>query len=167
MKPHRIKTGDININTMPNITSIGQFRTATFTKTEYYIGIDAGTNTGIAIWNKTNKRFEFIKTVKIHQAMEIVKDYVNRGTICVVVEDARLAVHGRNLEAHKAQGAGSIKRDASIWEDFLKDENVPFRMVRPNKTITKLSKETFINITKYTGLTSNHSRDAAMLVYGM
>ena len=80
------------------------------------------------------------------------------------VEDARKAVFGRKMEGFKLQGAGSVKRDASIWEDFLTDLNIPFEMVRPNKRITKMKSDTFKNYFKWQGRTTYHSRDAAMLI---
>jgi len=132
------------------------------------IGIDSGTNTGFAIWSKKEKRFIEVSTMKIHRALDKVKDYHKQGyTILVIVEDARKAVFGRSEDYHKAQGAGSVKRDASIWEDFLKDHNIKHIMQRPMKAKTKIDAVKFRTITKYTGLTSEHSRDAAMLVYGL
>lgn len=138
-------------------------------KAEYAIGIDTGVNTGIAIWDVQKKQFVEIKTLPIHRALEVVKSYHERHTINVRVEDARLAVHGRNsvTDRHKLQGAGSIKRDATIWADFLKDHNIPHLMVRPTKGLTKLGKYEFEKITKYKGLTSNHGRDAGMIVFGL
>lgn len=136
---------------------------------EFAIGIDSGVNTGIAIWNCSTGQFVDIKTTMIHRAMETVRQYAVSHKIRVIVEDARKATYGRNTETdyHKAQGAGSVKRDGKIWEDFLTDLKVPFEMKRPVKSKTKLSKESFQIITKYKGITSNHSRDAALLVYGM
>lgn len=133
---------------------------------KYMIGIDTGTKTGVAIWDVKAKAFSQISTLKIQRAMELVKQYKEHD-IHVFVEDARKAVFGRSNDMNKAQGAGSVKRDAAIWEDFLKDLGVPFTMKRPNKRATKLSKKQFYNLTKYTGLTSEHSRDAACMVFGM
>lgn len=136
------------------------------TRYKYAIGIDCGKKTGIAIWNCTARQWVEIKTVQIDEAWEIVQDYASGHDIEVVVEDARQATFGRQNDIHKAQGAGSVKRDAVIWQDYLTRKKIPFRMVRPAKSKTKLDKQAFINLTKYTGLTSNHSRDAAMLVWG-
>ena len=132
-----------------------------------YIGIDSGKNTGIAIWNADSKTFEQIATVMIHRAMEAVLKEAAQNKIKVRVEDARLRKYYGQAGREKLQGAGSIKRDAVIWEDFLKDHEIPFEMVAPKNNKTKLSKQQFTAISKYTGLTSEHSRDAAMLVIGM
>lgn len=132
----------------------------------YAIGIDSGTKTGVAVYDKQTKKLVQCSTMPIHKAMKIVEEH-REHKIIVVVEDARKAVFGRSNDAHKAQGAGSVKRDAAIWDAFLKDLGVEYRMVRPNKRATKIGKYEFEKITKYTGMTSEHGRDAAMLVYGL
>ena len=72
----------------------------------------------------------------------------------------------REEERKKLQGVGSVKRDASIWEGFLSDMGVWFEMVAPKRNLTKITHETFVNITKWKGRTNEHKRDAAMLVFG-
>lgn len=135
-------------------------------KKQYAIGIDCGTNTGLAIYDVQAKKLVQCSTLKIHRAMEVIINY-REHKIIVFVEDARLAVFGRSNDYNRAQGAGSVKRDAAIWEDFLTDLGVEFQMKRPNKKITKLGKYEFEKITGYKGLTSSHSRDAGMMVFGM
>lgn len=135
----------------------------------YCIGIDPGTKTGLCVWQPETKAIRQIRTVKIHEAMEGVTYWAknNPGKVIVVVEDARQATFGRQIDFHKAQGAGSVKRDCAIWDDFLEFLKVDYRMVRPKKASTKLSVPAFKSITKHTGTTSNHARDACMLVFGM
>lgn len=132
------------------------------------IGIDCGVKTGIGVWNKTKQCFDLIKTTTMTRAQEIVRQYKLAGhTITVRVEDARLRRYfGENADA-KRQGAGSVKRDASNWEAFLKENDIPYEMVHPIKGLTKKTKDDFIKMTGYTGLTSVHSRDAALIVYKM
>ena len=69
-------------------------------------------------------------------------------------------------ERSKLQGVGSVKRDCTIWEDFLKDLNVSFEMVAPKRNVTKLTHEQFVRLTGYDKRTNEHNRDAAMLVFG-
>lgn len=128
----------------------------------YVIGIDSGVNTGLAIWDRQDKTLECF-SLMIHQALEFIFKY--RPDCFVRVEDARLRKYitgGRE----KLQGAGSIKRDAKIWEDFLTDKNIPFEMVAPKNNRTKLSADVFKKLTGFVGKTNEHARDAAMLVYG-
>ncbi len=131
------------------------------------IGIDVGTKTGYAVWNKDTQGFEEIQTLKIHQALDSVLEYhkLYGDKLYVRFEDARLRKWFGNSGREKLQGAGSIKRDSVIWEDFLKDNLINYEAVAPKNNSTKLSKEQFEKITKYKGRTSEHARDAAMLVF--
>ena len=119
------------------------------------------------MWNKDTKGFEEILTLKIHQALDSVLEYhMTYGErLFVRFEDARLRKWFGNSGREKLQGAGSIKRDSVIWEDFLKDNLINHEAVAPKNNSTKLSKEQFEKITKYKGRTSEHARDAAMLVF--
>jgi len=130
----------------------------------FTVGIDPGTHTGIAIFSLKEKKFHQLATVNIIEAMEGLK-HIKGMIISVTVEDARQAQYGRRDDVNKAQGAGSIKRDCKIWEEFLTYHNIPHRFVRPNKNISKLNDKVFKQITKFQGRTSNHARDAGMLVY--
>ena len=137
-----------------------------------YIGIDPGTHTGVAIWDSKQQEFVELATIPIHQALLKVKTFYNNNKglydICVVFEDARQRTwfgKDKNTNA-KLQGAGSIKRDCRIWEDFCKDYQIPFLKIPPIKGGTKLSEAYFKTITGWKGRTSNHARDAAMLVIG-
>lgn len=147
-----------------------------------YIGIDTGVNTGIAVWDNRRRSFEQISTVKIHKAMEIVKDMVEaceekKERIVIRVEDPRQRTWyetnrlPRDEERKRLQGVGSVKRDASVWDDYLSDlykthKYMTYEMVAPKHNVTKLTKEQFASYTSYQGRTNEHSRDAAMLVFG-
>ena len=95
-------------------------------------------------------------------------DRVNRHTGGLErFEDARLRKWIPQIKGKEVlQGVGSVKRDAGIWEDFLRDLGVPFEMVAPKNNITKLSADSFRKITGWQSKTNEHSRDAAMLVFG-
>lgn len=134
------------------------------------IGIDTGTNTGLAVWDSRRRGFLEVKTYKIHQAMQRVMDFSliaekEETTLKVYFEDARLRKWYTG-GAEKKQGAGSIKRDAVIWQDFLTDLGIEFSSVAPHKGMTKLKPEYFERLTGWKGRTSHHARDAAMLVFG-
>mgnify|MGYP003308152333 CR=1 FL=1 len=134
-----------------------------------YIGIDTGTNTGVAVWDTSRHCFKQLDTMPIHRAMETVimwRDVVGRENISVIFEDARLRKWYDTNSNAKLQGAGSIKRDASIWEDFLTDKGIPFLSQAPSKGMTKWNDQTFKAVTGWSMRTSNHARDAALLVFG-
>ena len=136
-----------------------------------YIGIDPGTHTGMAVWDSGEGRFLSLETLPIHRAMNSVL-YWNmreRNDIQVVFEDARLRKWYGRTESEvrrKIQGAGSVKRDCAIWEDYLKDYGIPFLTVKPGRVATKVTPSWFKTLTGWEGRTSEHSRDAAMLVFG-
>ena len=133
-----------------------------------YVGIDAGTHTGIAVWEKTSRRLS-LQTLPIHKAMELIKHLHEEAGdhLFVRFEDARLRQWFGKAGRDQLQGAGSIKRDSAIWDDYLKDLGVAYQAVAPKQNRTKLSATQFKAITKYTQKTNEHSRDAAMLVFGL
>lgn len=65
----------------------------------------------------------------------------------------------------KAQGVGSVKRDAQIWEDWCTEQGLNFKMIHPAANATKKKAEDFTRMTGWTGRTNEHARDAAMLVF--
>lgn len=137
-----------------------------------WVGIDTGVHTGMAVWDSTRRELLSLDTVTIDEAifrvLGLVAEYQD---ISVVVEDARKRKwvpnsHDVRKEMARRLGAGSVKRDAKIWEDFLTRMKIPFRMIAPLKGATKWTREGFAAVTGYTGRTTEHSRDAAMLVFG-
>lgn len=132
-----------------------------------YIGIDPGTHTGLAIWDSRKGEFLSLETLPIHRALQVVQYMATTSSAVVVFEDARQRTwFGKGDINAKAQGAGSVKRDCSIWEDFCKDYDIRFEARPPIKGATKVTAEYFKMISHYQGRTSSHSRDAAMLVIG-
>ena len=137
-----------------------------------HIGIDTGRHTGFAVWDGTP--FVELDTKSISAAILDTLRYAanfGRENVTVYIEDARLRTwipREKSLAEFKgrAQGAGSVKRDASIWEDFCAEEEIRLVKVPPKYNTTKLSSEAFARITGSNGRTSEHARDAAMLVFG-
>jgi hypothetical protein len=136
-------------------------------KYRYYIGIDPGTKTGFAMWDAQERKFITIETTAIHIAFDIISNLDAEIILQTIfrVEDARQREWFGKTGPEQLQGAGSIKRDCSIWEDFMKDRKANYEMVAPKNNKTKLSSELFERMTKYKGRTSEHGRDAAMLVF--
>ena len=132
------------------------------------IGIDVGVNTGIALYDPATKKLTKVQTLRIHEAMDLVKRQfgINGQSLKVYFEDARLRNWFGNSGREKLQGAGSVKRDSSIWDDFLSSLGVNFEKVPPRRNATKLDNVTFKKITGYNERTNEHGRDASMLVFG-
>lgn len=130
------------------------------------IGIDTGTKTGIAI--SIDGSLQRVDCMTITKAMQLVSEYPP-GTTKLFIEDARkwIGFNGKTKTTDaRLQGAGSVKRDASIWEDWCKENGYQAVFVKPMGKGLKKSAEEFKQITKWKGRTNEHSRDAAMIVYG-
>lgn len=86
--------------------------------------------------------------MKIHEAMDQVMAYSGDLTF-VRVEDARKRYWFGNSGREKLQGAGSVKRDSQIWDDFLTYKRINHEMVAPNNNTTKLDSDVFSKLTKW------------------
>lgn len=135
-------------------------------KERYMVGIDCGVNTGIAVWDRQKKCFEIIQSTMIHRAFKLVLQYHERYAVFVRIEDARKRRYFGNTGREMLQGAGSVKRDAKIWEDFCLDMGIRYELVPPKNNKTKLNSDLFERMTGWKNRTNNHARDAAMLIYG-
>lgn len=146
-------------------------------KPSVYIGIDPGVNTGVAVVR--NGHLTECYTMPIHRAMDFVKREHYAVTMSptpvrfvVVFEDARQRKWFKREQSQseyrgRLMGAGAAKRDAKIWEDFLTDLKCPFRMHKPEAHGTKWETDYWQKVTGYTGRTSEHARDASLLVFGL
>ncbi len=131
------------------------------------IGIDPGKNTGYAEWDRINRKLLECKSLAIHEAMAQVRAMRDIGQLHLVAfEDARMRTWLGSKGREALQGAGSIKRDCTIWADFLGDLGVPFINVKPAAGGTKWTAERFAQVTGWQGRTNEHGRDAALLVLG-
>lgn len=136
------------------------------------VGIDCGVKTGFAVAHKgvLNR----VETLTITKAMEEVKALHGQYPDLIVrIEDARLRTWFGSADARQArsgagirEGVGSVKRDCSIWEQFCIEQKIEYQLVHPAANTTKTKDEYFKRLTGWVGRTSEHSRDAAMLIFG-
>ena len=134
-------------------------------------GIDTGVHTGVALWDTAQRKFLTVRTSGIIDAMDFVWNTATSEGVTVFLEDARLRKwipreSSLNQFKGRAMGAGSVKRDAAIWEEFLAKRGIKYYLIPPQRNRTKLSAEAFAALTGWTNRTSSHGRDAAMLVFG-
>ena len=130
------------------------------------IGIDTGVNTGIAVWQ--DGKLQSVESMTITKAMRYILTCHPHKYTKLYIEDARLWVgfHGKTKQSEaKRQGAGSVKRDAKIWEDWCKEHDYEVVFVKPKGKGLKQSAEDFKRITGWQGRTNGHARDAAMIVF--
>ena len=133
------------------------------------IGIDTGVHTGFAVAFDHGEGGELqkVQSLSITQAMQSILEYEDEHDlkdIMLYIEDARKRTWftgGRE----KAQGVGSVKRDAQIWENWCKEQGINFKLIHPAANATKKKVEDFTRMTGWTGRTNEHGRDAAMLVF--
>ena len=139
------------------------------------IGLDPGEHTGFAVWDGASRAFLEVATLPLWKAMEEVRKWnytciAQNIPFYVVFEDARQRrwfPQERNNAEYRGRlmGAGAAKRDARIWEEYLTDNGIPFQARKPMPGQTKWDADYFARITGYTGRTSEHARDAALLVF--
>ena len=138
-------------------------------------GLDPGSHTGMAIWDGASRSFREVATLPLHRALEEVKRWhytcLMQGVeFRVIFEDARQRTwfpKDRNSSEYRGHlmGAGAAKRDAAIWEEFLTAMHIPFTAQKPQAGTTKWNADYWAKVTGWTGRTSEHARDAALLVF--
>jgi hypothetical protein len=131
----------------------------------YRIGIDCGVNTGMAIVEGGS--YVSIQTLTITKAMKTIDILIADGHIVeLYVEDPNLRKwYGPNANLKK-QGAGSVKRDYSIWKTYAKENNIKLHPVHPKDVGSLFDNEVlFKSATKWVKKCSIHARDAARMVY--
>ena len=134
-----------------------------------WVGIDCGSHTGFAVWD--GEKLIACETLQIHTALSRVAEMAKHEEVTVVFEDARKRTflpRERSISEYrgKLMGAGSVKRDCAIWEDFCRDLGIDYIPVPPQAGLTKWPADYFNKVTGWKGRTSDHARDAALLVYG-
>lgn len=137
-------------------------------KHRYILGLDPGVKTGLAIWDRVEKKFHTLVTVDILEAVELLKRSKEAwpDELFVRIEDPNQRKWFGKTGREVLQGAGSVKRDFKIIRDYLEKNGIPYHAFAPKDSRTKLDVKQFGKITGCTVRTSQHARDAAMSVYG-
>ncbi len=172
------------------MTAAGQqpntIRKAGAAKPRYCIGIDPGHQTGLAIWDRAERQFLMIETTTILRAQTRILQFVAENTLRESPQsgkvrdqpgDCTLYVENPNLRtwfgkkgSEALQGAGSVKRDYSVWEEFSELTGLPIVAVHP-KNVMSLPGEKgaghFAALTRHGQRTSVHAREAAIMVFGL
>lgn len=146
-----------------------------FKKYAYYVGIDPGINNGFALYDTTKKQLVKLQTLSFWKLIALLTDMEEiKLDYCVVIEDTNLNsfIYGKHngkrgaVRDRVAQNVGSNKRDAALIIEWLEMKGREVKPVKPtSKSLTKIDEVTFKNYTKWEGKSSQHSRDAAFLVY--
>jgi hypothetical protein len=152
--------------------------------TGYFIGIDPGTNNGVAIYNTHIKRFIFAKTFcwwdtiaffdTLNCSYEIIIEDIIANKITFKRNMIWGALSKKNTKSIAlaiaifdkfAQDIGGNKRDEQHLLDYFERKHiVTHRLVPKKNSKTKLSAKQLEHEFGITGRTSSHSRDAITLV---
>jgi len=133
------------------------------------VGIDPGTVTGLAFADDKGNLLK-VQSFPILRAMEEIVNYTQTPEtwshqMLFYIEDPTQRRHFGNTGRERLQGAGSIKRDFSIWLEFFQRQNFTFVAVPPRNNTTKLNATQFWKITGWKERSNEHGRDAAMLIF--
>lgn len=134
-------------------------------KYDCVIGIDPGAITGYAVWNIEKQAFEVVASGSILEVMKRLEIYLVFGQNLFVIENPNLRKWFGNSGRERLQGAGSIKRDYSIWMEWFKIHNIEFNEIAPKNVSTKINQDQFKKMTGWEKATNSHSRDAGMMVF--
>lgn len=142
-------------------------------KPQIYIGIDPGNQNGFAVWDAIDREFKRIKTYRFPQVLKELYFY-NENFDCQVVLEAtylnkpvfRKSNNPRKA-ARMARNVGMNQQTARLIAEYCKEEGIPLIESKPGRNShTKLTQQQFEQFTKTKIKTSQHGRDAGMLVFG-
>lgn len=139
-----------------------------------YIGIDPGKHTGIAVWDRKKLElhtFSFWEAVRFLER-KFYQCQALKIKLRVVLEDPtqnkplfeKKGVANNVALLKIAQNVGQNKRDAQLLHEFMEIQKIEVLLVKPETK--KWGEKYFKTITNYEGKYSQHSIDAAKLVYG-
>lgn len=145
-----------------------------------YVGIDPGSNTGVAFWYPNLKKMEVFSFTSHAEAILYLYDKfkpLDKSLIKFRIEDARLTTKfAKPLPAHlrpetnkgKEQGVGYVKAYSKDWEAFCNCIGIDYELLAPQQNKTKTKPEYFQALTGIrTKEGEHHKRDAGMLVVGI
>ena len=142
------------------MSEASQLKNATLDHAEVMMCIDPGVHTGFAVWQ--GGRLVRCETGRACQVERAILEYAP-ASAHVLFEDARLRTWFGSKGREALQGAGSIKRDCSRWQEWLEHHGYSYTAMPPQKGGTKWPPELFARLTGWEGRTSEHARDAAAL----
>jgi hypothetical protein len=137
------------------------------------IGIDP--DKGIAVWDVRARRLLRVSTTTFWDIIEILRQaQMWDGGVEVHIEapymnkPTWITSASRYTQDKVSQNVGANKMKALLLVEFCRRMNIVCFERKPTaKSFTKMSAEQFAKITGWTDRTSDHGRDAAMLVFGI
>lgn len=133
------------------------------------IGIDTGVKTGFA--HSIDGVLQDVSTQTILSAQDRVLEIRDEAAqsdvkLVVCIEDVRKRTWvDHSIGKERLKGVGSVTRDCSIWQEFCERNGLRHILVPPSHIDTKRNADDFEMITGWTARTSEHARDAGMMIY--
>lgn len=137
----------------------------------YSIGIDPGKQTGLAVYDRFEKRLEIVARTTFWEAIEfIAQNYPQSQVRRVVIElpKSKAVWHNKATARGAIQrtsvNVGSVIREAELLVEYFKRAGYEVITQHPKgkRTAHQVKK-----ITGYQGRTNEHTRDAIMLCWGL
>ncbi len=141
-----------------------------------YIGIDPGKHCGIATWNRDTRRLLELDTYEFWSVIAMIEANKHRAFTRYIIERPSTnkpswhKTGNRFVDDRISQNIGANKLYAELIIEYMERSCVSFEAVPPIRhgfaKQWKKDSVLFKKHTGYVGRTSEHSRDAAGLVYG-
>jgi hypothetical protein len=134
------------------------------------IGIDAGSNTGFAVYDPSEKRLTELVTTDFWGAIEKINAMRAAGEIGVVLEKpktkANFHKHAKTAAGKHTMGVnvGFALKEAALILEYLNRNGIPVMTLPP---LGKKDAVFFKRMTGWSGRTNSHMRDAGLLCFGI
>jgi hypothetical protein len=140
-----------------------------------YIGIDPGKSTGLAIYDTETGQFDNVYSTTFWGAIAAIDVLIahsmpGKYELAAVVElpTTKAVWHKKaktpGAKDRTAVNVGSVVREAELIVDYLKGSGIKVITQHPRG---KVDAAYFKRVTGWQGVTNSHSRDAAMMCFGM
>lgn len=136
------------------------------------IGIDPGTNIGLAVYGVSDKKLTQLHTFDFWGAYDhVIHGYKPKETKIVIEISTKTHVWGGKLQHKNAAAAAKVGQSVAVPKVMgvlLADrlEAFGFLVERKNPSNTKIKADAFKRLTGWVGRSNEHERDAAMMVVG-
>lgn len=136
----------------------------------YAIGVDPGVTTGIAVWDRREKALTRMESMTWWEAFDWIAG-LDPTEYWITVEDSSknnftYKRHGGDISRKISRNAGMNQGMSRLMIEGLKRRGFTVREVVPGGR-KKLNSDMFRLYTKWEDCTSQHARDAAMMVFGL
>ena len=147
---------------------------------KYSIGIDPGVNMGFCLYDKTARKIVKLDTLEfweLFDALDEIKQYIAPQNIIFYIENSalnkptfvKLGGDTQKKVQKISRNVGSNQRESTLLIEGIRRYGFTVIEVKPTGVRgqkRKWDESFFKKVTGYAGRSSQHARDAAMLVYG-